>query len=420
MKSFFDSKNKGIKLLIFLFLLSVSIRIPIILIYGDTSLEHEWKFLVQNLILHGQLAYESFGEFLLPNLWMPPLYAYYLYVFSFIGLENQNYILLILSTQVLLASISVVVFYKINELFFSKRLSFYSSILFSLFPLHAYTCSQISSITLQVFLYICFFYFFFQICKTKKNSSIVIFSILAGLILLLRGEFQVIFLLSVIYLFLFYKISIKKTLLIFSITLITISPYLTRNFLIFEKITLVETFGYNLWKGNHPYAMKNSLVEGSEIYDGYLPEQSIQVVDGFRILNTITKDKFYRFNFNKFFLNQAIKNIKKEPGRYLILYLKKIASFLLIDIKSSEPNYYNPLHYLPVLFLGITSLIGISLSDKKSYELNYLILILFAIVLIFSTVSILPRYKLTILPLQIIFTNVLIKYMKEKFFYRAE
>ena len=112
MKSFFDSKNKGIKLLIFLFLLSVSIRIPIILIYGDTSLEHEWKFLVQNLILHGQLAYESFGEFLLPNLWMPPLYAYYLYVFSFIGLENQNYILLILSTQVLLASISVVVFYK--------------------------------------------------------------------------------------------------------------------------------------------------------------------------------------------------------------------------------------------------------------------------------------------------------------------
>ena len=50
---------------------------------------------------------------------------------------------------------------------------------------------------------------------------------------------------------------------------------------------------------------------------------------------------------------------------------------MLIDISSTHPDYYNPLHYLPVLVLGITALIGISLSDKKSYKLNYLILIFF-------------------------------------------
>ena len=53
---------------------------------------------------------------------------------------------------------------------------------------------------------------------------------------------------------------------------------------------------------------------------------------------------------------------------------------------------------------------------KKSYKLNYLILILIAYVGIFSTVSVLPRYKLIILPLQIIFTNVLIVYIKKRFF----
>ena len=128
------------------------IRIPIIFIFGDTSLENEWEILVHNLIIHGQLVYERFDEFLLPNLWMPPLYAYYIYIFSFFGLEGQNYVLLVLSSQVLLASISVVVFYKINKLFFSQKISFYSSLMFSLFPLHMYACSQISSISLQMFL----------------------------------------------------------------------------------------------------------------------------------------------------------------------------------------------------------------------------------------------------------------------------
>ena len=98
----------------------------------------------------------------------------------------------------------------------------------------------------------------------------------------------------------------------------------------------------------------------------------------------------------------------------------KAASFLFIDIKSSQPNYYNPLHYLPVLLLGITSLIGIVLSDKKSYQLNYLILIFFVNIIIFSSFFIIPRFKLAILPLQIIFTNIFIEYIYKKLFRRYE
>ena len=142
--------------------------------------------------------------------------------------------------------------------------------------------------------------------------------------------------------------------------------------------------------------------------DENMKKQSPRLIDGFIILEAIPRDKYYRLKFNKFFLGQAINNIKKEPAAYLVFYFKKATSFMLIDIKSSDPNYYNPLHYIPILLLGITSLIGIGFSNKKSLELNYLILIFIASVLIFSTVSILPRYKLIILPLQIIFTNVFI------------
>jgi len=401
-------KNKETYFFIFLFLFSLLIRLPVILLFGDTSLVNEWENLVHNLITHGKLTYDLDG-FLLPNLYMPPLYAYYLYFFSFFNLENKNYIILILSSQILLASISVVVFYKINKLFFSQKISFYSSLMFSLFPLHMYACSQISSISLQMFLAIFYLYFFFQFVKKKNLSSIVIFSFLSGLLILLRGEFRIIFVLSLLYLFFFFKISIKKILLIFLITLITISPYLIRNFIIFEKITIVETSGYNLWHGNHPNAMKNSMVEGLDynpMFDKEIKEQ----------IDVIPKDKFYRIKWDKVFKDQAIKNIMKEPIGYLIFYAKKVVSFLFITIDPKDPRYWNPLHYLPVLLLGITSLIGIVLSDKKSYKFNYLIFVFFLNVFIFSAATILPRYKLVILPLQIIFTNTLIEHIKEKFF----
>ena len=122
----FLSLDKEKNLIIFLILFSFIIRIPVLFLYGDTNLEqaYEWRFLVENLIVHKKLVYQTFGDFLLPNLWMPPLYAYYLYIFSFLGLEEQYYIKLILFSQVFLASISVFLFYKISKNFFSKKISF--------------------------------------------------------------------------------------------------------------------------------------------------------------------------------------------------------------------------------------------------------------------------------------------------------
>ena len=395
-------KKKENLVLFLLVFLSVLIRIPIILIYGDTNLENEWGALVNNLILHGTLSYKSFEDFLLPNLFMPPLYAYYLYVFSFLNLAEQNYINLVLLSQALLASISIVVFYKINKIFFSEKVSFYSSLLFSFFPLHVYACSQISSVSLQSFFLILFFYFFFKLIEKKNFLSIFIFSFISGLLILLRGEFFVILIFSFLYLFFFLKVKLKNILFIILITLITVSPYLIRNIVIFEKITITKSLGYNLWKGNNP----NSTVEGSEFTNDNLKKE----------IYDIPKDKSFRINFDKIFMNEAKKNITNEPQKYLILFLKKIASFLFIDINSSQSNYYNPLHYLPIVLLGITSLIGIIISDKKSYKMNYLIFVFFFNIIIFSSFFILARYKLAILPLQIIFTNVLINHLKNNFF----
>ena len=330
----FFKKNKKLTL-IFLVLTSVSIRIPIIFIFGDDNLQGEWRQLVNNLIAHGTLSYQKFDDFLLPNLFMPPLYAYYLYLFSFLNLELQSYINVILFSQVFLATSSVIIFYEINKIFFSQKISFYSSIVFSFFPIHVYACSQISSISLQTFFLLLFFYLFFQLSKKADFLSILIFSFVSGLLILLRGEFIVILFFSIFYLFIFFKIKLKNIILIMLISIITISPYLTRNILTFDKITITKSFGFNLWKGNNI----NSGVEGSEFMDETLKEK----------VNSVYKDKFFRINLDKIYMKEAIDNIKNDQEKYLISYFKKILAFLFIDNNSTQPNYYNPFHYLPLL-----------------------------------------------------------------------
>ena len=403
-KNYHYLKNKEIYVIILLILFSIFIRVPVIFLYGDIALENEWLILVNNLTNHGILAFDyhdqNLAKYLFPNLYMPPLYAYYIYFFSTLGLEGPSYILIILFSQVLLASISVAIFYKISEIFFSKKISLSISLLYSLFPLHVYACSQISSISLQTFLTVLFIYLFFQFIEKKSSLLIFAVSFIGGLIILLRQEFVAVLVLSLIYAFIFYKARLKEIFLILLISLITISPYLIRNIIVFETVTITKTTGYNLWKGSHPNAEG---LEGSEIINDSLQKQ----------IDKIPKDKFYGLNFDNLFLNEAIKNIKGDPTRYLTLFIKKAFSFLFIDINSPNPNYYNPLHYIPVLLFGIIALIGIGLSDKKSHKLNYLVLLFFFYVFIFSTVSILPRYKLIILPLQIIFAGVVIESFKK-------
>ena len=393
--------NKETLLIILLLSLSFIVRVPVILIFGDSTLDNEWGIMHHNLTNYNILSQKSFGEFLLPNLWLPPLYSYYLYILSFLSFEGQNFVLLVLFSQIILASISVVIFYKLNKNFFSQKISFFSSLIFSFYPLYLYASAQISSISLTIFLAIYFYYYFFKIKNDKKYINIILYSLVGGLLILCNREFIAIIILSSFYLLFFCKISFKKVLLIILITSITISPYLVRNYIVFEKIIMGAGFGYNLWKGNNP----NSKVEGSEFINENLKN----------LIEEIPKDKFYRIEENKIYTQEAIKNIKEDTKKYFFLYVKKFLSYFFIDLESTKQHYYNLLHYMPNLLLGAISLIGIFLSDKKSSSVNYLILILSFYLFVFSFFAIQPRYKMYIIPFQIIFSTIFIEYIIKKF-----
>ena len=403
-------KNKETYLLFFLFLFSFLIRIPVIFIFGDTRLDNEWGIIVNNLTDYGKFSLVNFGDFFVPSLFMPPLYAFYLYFFKIFHFNNEIYIQVVLFSQIILSSFSVVIFYNINKLFFSNKICILGTLIFSLFPLHIYACSKISSIILQSFLMITFFYFFLKIMKKNNFYNICFLSLASGLLILLRGEFIAFFLLSILYLALFIKINLKSILIIILLTFVVISPYLMRNIIVLDTITITKSIGFNLWKGNN----QQTDVEGKNyIYGSIFDQEDLDLREQ---INKVLEDKYYEINLDKVFLSEGIKNINNDPIKYFGLYLKKILSFLFVDLNSSYPYYYHPLHYLPVLFISITSIIGIILSKKNSYQINFLILFFIVNIAIVSVFFILPRYKLAIIPLQIIFSNIFFEYIKKNFF----
>ena len=399
-------KNKETNLLIFLFLFSFFIRIPAIFVLGDINLENEWFFLANNLFNQGKLSMINFGDFFVPNLFMPPLYVYYLYFFKIFNLDNDTYIQLVLFSQIILSSFSIIIFYFISKFFFTKNISLFGALIFSIFPLHIYACGQISSVILQSFLTVLFIYLFFKIYKKNTFLNIFLLSLISGLLILLRGEFIALFILSILYLKIIFKENLKNIIIILLLTSFVISPYLIRNIIVADTITITKSTGFNLWKGNNERAN----VEGYSKYDSTLKKQ----------IDEIPKNNYYEVNRDNIFLNEAFNNISNNPKKYITLYLKKFLSYIFIDISSTYPNYYHPLHYIPVLIIGIISSLGIILSKKDSHQINFLILFFIVNVAIVSFFFILPRYKLAILPMQIIFINIFINHLKEKFFKKNE
>jgi len=388
------------------------VRIAAVYHYGDAEIEHEWKELLINLYNNGVLSLHQFDGKIIPSVFMPPLYVYFLYTLKLFTPENFDLIKIILFTQVILSTISIFIFYKLSNLLFSKNWSILNAFLLSIFPFKIYTVTQISSITLQFFLLILYLYLFLLFNKSGKFIwyKIIFFSIVSGLLMLTRGEFYIIFFISLIYLFFLKKVNLKKSAVILLISLLVISPYLTRNYLVFNKIIMTNSLGFNLWKGNNPF----STVEGSLSLEAHKHDKIYEKID------KLPKNNLFELYHDDLFLKEGLVHIKNEPVIFIKRFIKRSLSFFYFNTNSDYPNYYHPLFIIPICLLSIFSSFGILISLKKlNFETGYLLLYLFLTIGIFSLFFILPRYKMIILPIQLIFMNYFfIEYSKKMNFFK--
>ncbi len=379
-------------------LLGIVSRIFAIIIYGDATISMEWGEIFSAYKKYGILGREINGQ-VVPNLYMPPLYPIFIIILDFFYPFKNNFPLFVLYIQLILSIISLFYLHKILKIFFSNNLSLIGVLIFTLFPLNIYSVSQSSSASLQLFLLITFFYYFLIFYKNENFKNSIIFAIPAALLILIRGEFLLTYILTLTYILILNK-KIKYLLVSFIISLLIVSPYVLRNYEITNKIVITESFGFNLWKGNNLL----SKVEGNDkIYKE-------QMKNDYENLNL---DQTYDIKMDKIYKVEAIKNISTEPYRYLKLYIKKFFSFMFFDKDSSRSNYFNPFHILPKIILSLASFFGlIYLFRSKKNEINYFGYFYVYNIALFSIFFILPRYSLMLLPAQIVLICFLIQKLK--------
>ena len=195
--------NKKINKII---LFSFIIKLLFVVIYHEKSLTDEWAVLMENFQNFRSYSYYIFNGQDMPSSYMPPLYFIFIYLNKILSFDKINFLYLIYFNQVLISSFTVFLFYKICKNFFNENISLFGALIFSIFPLIIFSNGLISSACLQLFFYLLFFNLFLQVLNkgfNKKNLFLLAF--ISALTLILRGEFLIILVFSLLFLIFSYK-----------------------------------------------------------------------------------------------------------------------------------------------------------------------------------------------------------------------
>ena len=387
---------------------AIFVRIIAVIFFRDTQIDHEWGIILNNLENYKILSVHEVQGTPVPMIFMPPLYPLFLYIIKIFFNDLDLFLWIVQCIQIIFGIIGIIFTKKILSEFFSEKMSNIGTLIFGLFPLNVYAVSQISSISLQVFLINLFIYSFIKLFKEINIKYSVIFSVTSGMLMLLRGEFFVFVILSLIYLYLKKK-NLSKVLIISLISVLIISPYLYRNYNIFNVLTITKSSGYNLIKGNHP----RTKVEGTGMFlkiEEVIPEVKVPLEQ----LKSLGPIKSYDLLQDQVLMDQALIFIKSEPLKYISLYFKKFFAFMFLDINSSYPNYYSIFHIVPKLILAVGAFLGILITFSLKINIyNYVALFYLANISLFSVFFILPRYSLSLLTIQIILSLLFLKKIKK-------
>ena len=406
----------------FFLILSASLSLKILMSFyiGDEYLVDEWEILIENLLKFNKLTYYTINGVSIPSTFMPPLYIFFLYPFFLTGLSEVILVKIILIVQSIISTISVIIFFYICKIFFNKRISFTLTYIFLFYPLNFYSSTQISSITLQLFL---FFKFIFLLFKFNNNKNFIFFGIISGLMILIRGEFYILFFICLI-IFILRKFSLTKILLSTLICILILSPYLFRNYSTFNEIIITKSSGYNLWRGNnlypdvngkvYIYTDTNGITHNDELYPNLNSDKQL-------IVKKLIKDRElnkYEIILDNYYKNRALENIKENPKKYFKLYIEKFFSYLVFNYNSNYAKYFELPSIVPEILVSTLFIIGFFVNLFSKQKNTYLLTLISFYLLIIPIFFILPRYKLFILPLMIIYIGYLFNYIILKGFFQ--
>jgi len=293
-------------------------------------------------------------------------HSFQVFIYKFFIKNNINFDYFIFSfilINIFLFFLSVIFFFKIINGYLSKNISYYATIAYCLYPsvfyyigaLFFYENIALSLIIINVYLFI------------NSSNKYKFFIIIPLAIFCLLIRFQTIF----IWLFLFFfysyfeilkqkKIKLLTPFIIFlAIAYVVHMPILNKNYKLFESKILTTSTGYNFFVG----ANKNAKGSWNNTPMQNIYEKNILPLN----INAKQKSDFY--------LGEALNWISNNPGKYILLQIKKIIIYFLPQNFSVLPynRIYNPvnliIHLCFLLFL-IHTFLRFKISKNDCFALS--------------------------------------------------
>ena len=111
-----------IKKINLIILVSFFVKLLFVFFFHEKNLTEEWQVLISNFQNFKSYSYYIFDSQDVPSSYMPPLYFFFIYLNKIISFNIINYLHLVFFIQVLLSTISVILFYQICKLFFEENI----------------------------------------------------------------------------------------------------------------------------------------------------------------------------------------------------------------------------------------------------------------------------------------------------------
>ena len=275
-------------------------------LWGD---ERDFDTIAQNVVKGN--GFSRVPDSSIPMIRRVPLYPLFLaLIYRTCGYSHS----VVRVLQLILVALTALIGYLVVRLIFGGKLAFLSFLLIGLWPPLIVFSTRIMSEVLNTFLLSLSILCLVMLVRRRSTMLAFIFGLLIGITTLCKATTAIFPIFAFIFLILAYrskKVALYHGLILILGVAIAISPWTIRNYLEFKRFIPVQL-------GVSPALWVGTDISGGGRWQGEdeMPHQEFS--------KALKEDHLFA---EKFYFNEAIKNIKENPGSYLILLVKKAGGF---------------------------------------------------------------------------------------------
>jgi 4-amino-4-deoxy-L-arabinose transferase-like glycosyltransferase/Flp pilus assembly protein TadD len=369
----------------------------------DALYHHDWAV---SIVKGGWLGEDAFFR--------APLYPYFLSILYRIFGVN---LLIPRIVQSLIGSFNCVLIQRIGRRLFSKKIGNIAGIIAALYPLFIYFDNELLIPALLLFFVLLGFYL---ILKQSLDKGTKLGWFVTGVVWGLAAITRPNVILFLIVLPFWLKGKLKKTFkpaVLYGVlgVVAVIMPVTVRNYIVSKEfVPIAWQGGTNFYIGNNPYSDgRTAIIPGtrSSWWGGFY--------DAKRIAEEAMGRELKNSEIDRYWLNQGLAFIKNEPGKAVLLFLKKTYLFFGgLEISNNRDIYFfTKLTYLKFLILNLPlfqfpfgllfplSLVGCWYAYKKKRDISLVLFFILSYSLSFIVFFVCARFRLAIIPFLIILAS---------------